>query len=78
MPTTYTADVQSEEWAEWLAGLDELEGLVIHLGKGRVRLTETAIAYLRCVGYPLRLYVHVTDDNHLFIDLLVTDLVRDQ
>ena len=77
MPTTYTV-VMDEAWAEWVAGVDELQGTVAHLGNGRVRFNETAIAYLRCPRPPLGMYIHVNDDNKLFVDFAFFDLVPDR
>ncbi|MFI6056526.1 hypothetical protein ACIBCO_41570 [Streptomyces violascens] len=63
----YTADV-GEELADWLAGLDEPSGMT-NIGGGKVRLAESAVAFLRVphFGY-LYLSVH-PDMGHLMIDM---------
>lgn len=55
------------ERAEWLAGHTEPAGIT-HLGDGRVRLTESAVAYLRNPPPGIGLFLFVTDDDKLWID----------
>nr|BFD86126.1 hypothetical protein StreXyl84_55270 [Streptomyces sp. Xyl84] len=61
--TTYTADVDVEQ-ARWLAALDEPEGMT-HLGRGRVRFTGSAVAYLRSL--PEHLDCHVDHKDRLWL-----------
>ncbi|WP_340687616.1 hypothetical protein LCL61_16455 [Amycolatopsis coloradensis] len=72
---TYTAIVDPGH-AEWLTTLEEPQGIT-HLGNGRVRFTEAAVAYLRNPPSPLSLYVQVQGDE-LVVDLVPYKLTRDR
>ncbi|MGY6655005.1 hypothetical protein ACXIZN_22835 [Amycolatopsis sp. TRM77291] len=72
---TYTAVVDPGH-AEWLTTLEEPQGIT-HLGGGRVRFTEAAVAYLRNPPSPLSLYLQVQDDE-LVVDLVPYKLTRDR
>lgn len=71
---TYTAAVDPGH-AEWLTTLEEPEGIT-HLGDGRVRFTESAVAYLRNPPTQLGLFVEVQGDD-LVLDLTPYKLTRD-
>jgi hypothetical protein len=73
--TTYVAVVDPGH-AEWLAALEEPKGIT-HLGDGRVRFTESAVAYLRKPPPPLSLYVEVQGDE-LVVDLVPYQLTRER
>ncbi|MGW2223991.1 hypothetical protein [Streptomyces formicae] len=74
--TTYTARL-GPELAAWLADVPAPEGIT-DLGDGRVRLTESAVAHLRCPStlYTLVLWVHPTMDT-LMIEMDTYDLTRE-
>ncbi|MEU5087805.1 hypothetical protein [Streptomyces sp. NPDC021356] len=72
--TTYTATVDRDQ-AVWLANLDEPGG-VTHLGKGRLRLTGAAVAYLRSL--PERLDCHVDHKDRLHLADDTYQLVRER
>ncbi|MBE1579096.1 hypothetical protein ACFORH_21745 [Amycolatopsis roodepoortensis] len=72
---TYTAVVDPGH-AEWLATLEEPKGIT-QLGKGKVRFTEAAVAYLRNPPPPLSLFVEVKGD-HLILDYMTYDLTPDR
>ncbi|TXS35603.1 hypothetical protein EAO75_43920 [Streptomyces sp. uw30] len=74
--TTYTA-VVDEGHAEWLAALEEPKGIT-NLGNGRVRFTESAVAFLRNPPMPLSLYVQVHGADELALDLCSYKLTRDR
>jgi hypothetical protein len=74
--TTYSA-VVDEGHAEWLAALEEPEGIT-NLGNGRVRFTESAVAFLRNPPSPLNLYVQVHGADELALDLCSYKLTRDR
>lgn len=64
------------ERAEWLADRAEPAG-IIHLGNGRVHLTESAFAYLRNPPPSVGLFLFVTDSNKLWIDGDTYPMTRD-
>ncbi|WP_069887382.1 hypothetical protein [Streptomyces luteocolor] len=74
---TYTADL-GEERAAWLAEMPAPEGIT-NLGNGRGRLTESAVAFLRCPSthYTLTLTVHPTLDLLMIGGLDCYDLTRE-
>ncbi|MCX5195531.1 hypothetical protein OOK31_16730 [Streptomyces sp. NBC_00249] len=72
---TYSV-VMGVERAEWLAGHTEPAGIT-HLGGGRVRLTESAVAYLRNPPPSVGLFLFVTDRDKLWIDGDTYPMTRD-
>ncbi|WP_406065432.1 hypothetical protein OG462_39240 [Streptomyces sp. NBC_01077] len=68
--------VMGVERAEWLADRTEPAGIT-HLGGGRVRLTESAVAYLRNPPPSVGLFLFVTDSNKLWIDGDTYPMTRD-
>ncbi|RSN63544.1 hypothetical protein DMH01_13325 [Amycolatopsis sp. WAC 04182] len=72
---TYTAVVDPGH-AEWLGTLEEPAGITL-LGDGKVRFTESAIAYLRKPPPPLSLFVEVQGDR-LILDFMTYDLTPDR
>ncbi|MEV5975831.1 hypothetical protein [Streptomyces sp. NPDC052114] len=75
--STYTADL-GEERAAWLAEVPAPEGIT-DLGNGRVRLTESAVAFLRCPSthYTLTLTVHPELDILMIEGMDCYDLTRE-
>ncbi|MFF3838228.1 hypothetical protein [Streptomyces sp. NPDC001930] len=68
--------VMGVERAEWLADRTEPAGIT-HLGAGKVRLTESAVAYLRNPPPSVGLFLFVTDGNKLWIDGDTYPMTRD-
>ncbi|MFE0175491.1 hypothetical protein ACFWZ2_24540 [Streptomyces sp. NPDC059002] len=76
--TTYTARL-GPELAAWLAEVPAPQGIT-DLGDGRVRLTESAVAFLRCPSthYVLTLTVHPDMDTLMIEGVNAYNLTREE